>query len=339
MKTRLIAATVLVSLASTGAAFAHASFANPPAAVGSYVAATLQVPHGCDGKATNEVQIKLPEGFISAKPQPKAGWEIEIIRGDYKNSYDNHGKAVTSGPVEIRFKNGNLPDEFYDTFTIYGKVAAADPATGLAFPTVQVCGNDATVAWTEIAAPGQDPHDLKSPAPVLKIAAAEGADEHAGHGAPASGGHAAHNAKAGHGDHAAAVNPGGFEAVTIGDLELSGGFTKAMLPGQPVGGGFITITNKGAEDDVLISATSPNAGEVQLHEMAMVNDVMKMRQLPDGIKVPAGQSVELKPGGLHLMFFKISEPFRDGATVPVTLTFQKAGSVDVVLPIGPARSN
>ncbi|CAH0341043.1 DUF1775 domain-containing protein [Rhizobium sp. CECT 9324] len=339
MKTMLIATTALASLVSTSAAFAHASFANPPTAVGAYVAATLQVPHGCDGMATNEVQIKLPEGFISAKPQPKAGWEIEVISGDYQNSYDNHGEAVTSGPVEIRFKNGNLPDEFYDTFTIYGKVAAADPETGLAFPTVQLCGTDATVAWTDIAAAGQDPHDLKSPAPVLKISATEGADEHAGHGAPATGAHAGHDAHAGHGDHAAAVNPGGFDTVTLGDLELSGGFTKAMLPGQPVGGGFITITNKGAEDDVLVSATSPNAGEVQLHEMAMVNDVMKMRQLPDGIKVPAGQSVELKPGGLHLMFFKISEPFRDGATVPVTLTFQKAGSVDVVLPIGPARSN
>ncbi|EHS51925.1 protein of unknown function DUF461 [Rhizobium sp. PDO1-076] len=339
MNTKLIATTALVALVSTGAAFAHASFANAPVAVGSYVAATLQVPHGCDGKATNEVQIKLPEGFISAKPQPKAGWEIEVISGDYQNSYDNHGKAVTSGPVEIRFKNGNLPDEFYDTFTIYGKVAAADPETGLAFPTIQVCGADATVAWTDIAAAGQDPHDLKSPAPVLKIAAAAGADEHAGHGAPATGAHAGHDAHAGHGDHAAAVNPGGFDVVTLGDLELSGGFTKAMLPGQPVGGGFITITNKGAEDDVLIAATSPNAGEVQLHEMAMVNDVMKMRQLPDGITIPAGQSVELKPGGLHLMFFKISEPFRDGATVPVTLTFQKAGNVDVVLPIGPARSN
>lgn len=343
MKTQFIIATAVLTLASSTAALAHATFANVPVKLGSYVAATLQVPHGCDGKATNEVRIKLPEGFISAKPQPKAGWELEIITGDYKNSYDNHGKAVTSGPVEIRFKNGNLPDEFYDTFTIYGKVAAADPATGLAFPTVQLCGADATVAWTDIAAAGQDPHDLKSPAPVLKIAAAEGADEHAGHGAPAAGGHAAghagHDAHAGHGDHAAAVNPGGFEAVTVGDLELTGGFTKAMLPGQPVGGGFVTITNKGSQDDVLISATSPTAGEVQLHEMAMVNDVMKMRQLPEGITIPAGQSVELKPGGLHLMFFKISEPFKEGAMVNVTLNFQKAGSVEIALPIGPAKSN
>ncbi len=349
MTTRLILATAVATLASTTAVFAHATFANQPATVGSYVAATLQVPHGCDGKATNEVQIKLPEGFISAKPMPKAGWDIEIIEGDYQNSYDNHGKAVKSGPVEIRFKNGELPDNFYDTFTVYGKIAAGDPAVGLAFPTVQLCGADAKVAWDQIAAPGQDPHDLDGPAPVLKIVAAEGGDAHgahAGHGAPAdqaaAGGHGAHSAHgdhAGHGDHMAANNPGGFETVSAGELELTAGFTKAMLPGQPVGGGFITITNKGGEDDKLVSATSDKAGEVQLHEMAMEGDVMKMRQLNDGIAIPAGETVELKPGGLHLMFFKVSEPFKEGETVNVTLTFEKAGAVDVALPVGPARGN
>lgn len=354
MNTKIIFATTLATLTSTTAVLAHATFANEPAAVGSYVAATLQVPHGCDGKATNEVQIKLPEGFISAKPMAKPGWEIEVIEGDYQKAYDNHGKQVKSGPVEIRFKNGELPDNFYDTFTVYGKIAAGDPAVGLAFPTVQLCGADGKVSWEQIAAPGQDPHDLDGPAPVLKLVAAEG-DAHAGHGAhdahgahaapteqaaaDGHGAHGAHGEHSGHGDHMAAANPGGFEPVTAGDLELTAGFTKAMLPGQPVGGGFITITNKGGEDDRLVSATSSQAGEVQLHEMAMEGDVMKMRQLNDGIAIPAGQTVELKPGGLHLMFFKVSEPFVEGATVKVTLTFEKAGAVDVVLPVGSAKGN
>lgn len=348
MKTQLLIATAIASLASTTAAFAHAAFANQPAKIGSYVAATLQVPHGCNGKATNEVQIKLPEGFISAKPMPKPGWDVEVITGDYQNSYDNHGKAVKSGPVEIRFKNGDLPDSYYDTFVVYGKIAAGDPAVGLAFPTVQLCGADAQVAWDQIAAPGQDPHELDGPAPVLQLVAGEG-DAHAGHGAHGDhanavaadghGAHAAHGDHAGHGDHMAATNPGGFEAVTAGDLELTAGFTKAMLPGQPVGGGFITITNKGGEADRLVSATSAQAGEVQLHEMAMEGDVMKMRQLNDGIAIPAGETVELKPGGLHLMFFKVAEPFKEGATVNVTLTFEKAGAIDVVLPVASVKGN
>jgi copper(I)-binding protein len=73
--------------------------------------------------------------------------------------------------------------------------------------------------------------------------------------------------------------------------------------------------------------------------MAMEGEVMKMRQVTNGIEIPAGQTVELKPGGLHLMFFKVSEPFQEGATVNVTLTFERAGAVDVALPVGPARGN
>ncbi|MBR0555372.1 DUF1775 domain-containing protein [Ciceribacter sp. L1K23] len=331
MKTTfLLGATALVSLTG-GQALAHATFANQPVKVGSYVAAALQVPHGCDGKATNEVQIKLPEGFISAKPQPKAGWEIEVITGDYQKAYDNHGTQITSGPVEIRWKNGELPDNFYDTFVIYGKVAEADEA-GLAFPTVQLCGSDAQVSWTEVAAAGVDPHSLENPAPVLKIVAADPAeDAHEGHGA-----HGAHDAHAGHGDMAAAADPGSFAPVTVGDLELTAGFTKAMLPGQPVGGGFVTIKNNGHHDDVLVSAESPNAGRVELHEMAMVGEVMKMRALADGIPVPAGQTVELKPGGLHMMFMEVKEPFAEGATVPVKLVFQNAGEVEIMLPVAAA---
>lgn len=125
--------------------------------------------------------------------------------------------------------------------------------------------------------------------------------------------------------------PAGGEVVGVGDLEISGGFAKAMLPGQPVGGGFLTVKNKGSSDDRLVSVTSPNADEVQLHEMAMTDNVMKMRELKDGIAVPAGQTVTLAPGGLHLMFQKVKTPFKQGDKVPVTLSFEKAGKVDLVL--------
>lgn len=339
MKTTLIlGATALVSITASQA-FAHATFANQPVKVGAYVAAALQVPHGCDGKATTEVQIKLPEGFISAKPQPKAGWEVEVISGDYQKVYDNHGQQITSGPVEIRWKNGELPDNFYDTFVVYGKVAEAGEA-GLAFPTVQLCGSDAQVTWTDVAAAGVDPHTLENPAPVLKIAASEPtADDHAGHGAhgahDAHAGHGGHDAHAGHGD-MAATDPGTFATATVGDLELTAGFTRAMLPGQPVGGGFVTITNNGHHGDVLVSVESPNAGHVELHEMAMVGEVMKMRALNDGIPVPAGETVELKPGGLHMMFMDVKEPFAEGATVPVKLVFKNAGAVEIALPVAAA---
>ena len=91
------------------------------------------------------------------------------------------------------------------------------------------------------------------------------------------------------------------------------------------------IENKGAADQ-LVSASSPVAGEVQLHEMAMDGNVMKMRQVKD-IAVPAGGAVELKPGGLHLMFMNIKAPLTAGETVPVKLKFAKAGEVEVKMPV------
>lgn len=132
------------------------------------------------------------------------------------------------------------------------------------------------------------------------------------------------------------TNPGTMQVVKVGDIELSSGYTRAMLPNQPVGGGFVTIKNTGSADDVLVAAESPASGRVELHEMAVVNDVMTMRQLKGGIPVPAGETVELKPGGLHLMFMDVKEPFVEGGQVSVKLTFEKAGTVDLVLPVGPA---
>ena len=125
----------------------------------------------------------------------------------------------------------------------------------------------------------------------------------------------------------------GMKAVMLGDLMLESGYSRAMLPGQPVGGGYVTIMNHGGTDDRLVSVSSPAAGRVELHEMAMENDVMKMRKIEDGIAVPAGATVELKPGSFHLMFFEVAKPFAEGDTVPVTFTFEKGGKIDAVLPV------
>lgn len=113
----------------------------------------------------------------------------------------------------------------------------------------------------------------------------------------------------------------------LGKLLIENAYTRATVPGQQVAAGFMKIENKGAVDQ-LLSASSPAAGEVQLHEMSMEGNVMKMRQVKD-IAVPAGGVVELKPGGLHLMFMNIKAPLTAGQTVPVKLKFAKAGEVEV----------
>lgn len=124
---------------------------------------------------------------------------------------------------------------------------------------------------------------------------------------------------------------------TLGSLQIHNPASRATLPGQPVGGGFMTVVNKG-EADRLVSIAAPDVSDdVQLHEMAMENDVMKMRQLPDGIEIPAGATVELKPGGLHVMFMKIKHPLAEGDTFKATLNFEKAGKVDVDFTVGAAK--
>ena len=121
--------------------------------------------------------------------------------------------------------------------------------------------------------------------------------------------------------------------VKVGTLEISGGYVRAMLPGQPVGGGYLVIRNTGSENDRLVSASSPLSPAVEIHEMSMQGQIMKMRRLEGGIAVPAGQTVELKPSGLHLMFTKVATPFKQGDSVPLELTFEKSGSLDLTLPV------
>jgi uncharacterized protein YcnI/copper(I)-binding protein len=308
-KTTILAALMLTT--APAAAFAHATFLVGEAPVESYYLAVLQVPHGCGDKATTEVQLKLPEGFVFAKPMPKAGWEVEIIRGKYQKAYDNHGEKITEGPVEIRWKNGHLPDEFYDTFTVQGKFSGLPAGTVVAFPATQLCGTDGKVAWDEIAHHGQDAHALKHPAPTVILVASNDHQDHHGHQAA-----------------------GDFAAVTVGEIEVSKAAVKAMTPGQPVAGGFFTLTNHGKHDDRLVAVTTDaRVDHVEIHEMKMEGDVMRMRQLPDGLAVPAGATVELKPGGLHLMFMGVAKPFTAGESVKAVLEFEKAGKVEIVMPV------
>ncbi|WP_199261830.1 copper chaperone PCu(A)C [Paracoccus binzhouensis] len=117
------------------------------------------------------------------------------------------------------------------------------------------------------------------------------------------------------------------DSLSHGDLALSGSYVRAMPPNAPAAGGYVTIANKGSQDDRLVAARSPRAGAVQIHEMTMKGDVMKMRERPDGLPVPAGGSVELKPGGYHLMFMQVPTPFTEGETVETTLVFEKAGEI------------
>jgi copper(I)-binding protein len=120
----------------------------------------------------------------------------------------------------------------------------------------------------------------------------------------------------------------------LGALEISQPWARATASTAPTGGGYLTITNKGTTPDRLVSASSPAADRVQIHEMKMDGNIMRMREVEHGLEIPPGATVKLAPGGLHLMMMGLKGPLKQGTQVPLTLTFEKAGRIDVELAVG-----
>lgn len=112
------------------------------------------------------------------------------------------------------------------------------------------------------------------------------------------------------------------------DITVTEAWSRASAGKARAGAGFMQITNSGAEDDRLVAASAPVSPAAELHTHIRDGDVMRMRQV-EAIDVPAGQTVTLQPGGLHIMFLPLNEPLRQGQTFDVTLTFEKAGAMSV----------
>lgn len=125
----------------------------------------------------------------------------------------------------------------------------------------------------------------------------------------------------------------GAHDYKLGTLEIGHPWARATPPTAPAGGGYMTITNKGTDPDRLVSVKSPAAGMVQVHEMKMEGNVMRMRELEGGLAIPPGSTVALAPGGLHLMMMGLKVPLKQGERVLVTLVFEKAGTIDVELAV------
>jgi copper(I)-binding protein len=123
------------------------------------------------------------------------------------------------------------------------------------------------------------------------------------------------------------------EDVKAGDLVISQAWTRATPNGAKIGGGFLTIENKGSAPDKLIGVSGDIAGKIEVHEMAMNNGVMKMRPLDKGLAIEPGKTVKLAPGGYHLMIMDLKSPLKQGDHVPLTLEFEKAGKVQVTLDV------
>lgn len=159
------AAVVAVAFSAPAApAFAHASLEVQEVQIGATYKAVLRVPHGCGTEATNVVRVQIPEGFYNVKPMPKAGWALETVTGPYAKAYDNHGKMLTEGVKEIVWKDGNLPNEWYDEFVFRGSFAGSLQPGKFYFPTIQECANGEE-AWIDVT--GND--DAEKRAPSLEL--------------------------------------------------------------------------------------------------------------------------------------------------------------------------
>ena len=120
------------------------------------------------------------------------------------------------------------------------------------------------------------------------------------------------------------------------NISVTDAWTRATVQGQKATGAFMKITAK--DNTKLVGVSSPVAGVAEVHEMKMDKDVMKMAALSNGLDLPAGKTVELKPGGYHVMLMDLKAPLAKDSTVPVTLTFQDAKGVktqmDLKVPVG-----
>src|ERR1700683_1769739 len=165
---------VLFALAmlAPSSASAHITLENRQATIGSSYKAVFAVPHGCAGSATVKIRVQIPEGVIAAKPMPKAGWNVELIKGKYAADYDYHGAKLSDGVKEVVWSGGKLPDDNYDEFVIHHFLTAAlRPTTKFYLPVVKECERGIS-RWIDIPPDGAaGPHDSKSPAPAVKLMA------------------------------------------------------------------------------------------------------------------------------------------------------------------------
>jgi len=121
--------------------------------------------------------------------------------------------------------------------------------------------------------------------------------------------------------------------IKAGNLEISHPWSRATPAGAHVAAGYLVVMNKGTTADRLVGGSSSISGKVEIHEMAMKDNVMTMRPIPGGLPIEAGQSVTLGPGGYHIMFEDLKTPLKEGGKFAATLQFEKAGKVEVTFDV------
>lgn len=122
-------------------------------------------------------------------------------------------------------------------------------------------------------------------------------------------------------DHHAHMHHAASSAFTFSDV-----WSRAMPPNAPTGAVYFTLQNPGDQQDRLLAARTPRAERAELHSHAQQGELMRMQKV-ESVSVPAKGTLQFKPGGHHLMLFRMTEPLRAGDRFPLTLQFEKAGEL------------
>jgi copper(I)-binding protein len=131
---------------------------------------------------------------------------------------------------------------------------------------------------------------------------------------------------------AAAVCAADRHAVHAGRIVVSDAWTRPTAAGMPMGVAYFVVRNDGTRADAIVSASTPAAARVEFHQTTLTGGMARMRPLQN-IDVPAGASVAVAPGGIHLMLVDLASALSAGTRVPLTLVFRDAGRVEVELAV------
>ena len=287
MKLHWIASITLACFAQQ--AQAHVVLSEPQAPAGAYFKASLRVGHGCSGSATTGITVTVPAGFQGAKPQPKAGWEVVTRKAKLAQPYTSHGKLITEDVVELRWTASSKESALLDEhFDEFSFMSRLpDQAGPVWLKVLQTCEVGQT-DWSEVPSSGTSTKGLKSPAALLMIKS----------------------------DNAAVTSAAG--------ITVSEAWVRPTVAGQKATGAFMKLTAK--DSAKLVGVSSPVADVAEIHEMKMEKDIMKMAAIPS-LNLPSGKTVELKPGGFHVMLMDLKSPIANNSKIPLVLHFQDAKGV------------
>jgi copper(I)-binding protein len=302
---KLAGATALATLLSS-AASAHIVADPAVAQPGSYFRTALRVGHGCGaGKPTTAIRVSIPAGIANASAQPKPGWEIKVETTKLAQPIDaGHGRKTDTVVSAVVWSGGSLANEQFDEFGLVLKLPET-PGLQLWLPVVQTCAGGET-RWDQTPAAGEK---AERPAALIRIADGSNTSSH---------------------QHGAA------RAAKAGEITIDQPFARAT-PAK-VGGVFMMLKNAGGNADRLVKAASPVAETVELHTHVKDGDAMRMRPV-ENIPVPAKGQTALEPGGYHVMLIGLKQALKEGTSFPLTLTFEKAGTVTLDIPVQKAGSS